>query len=96
MRVTHISARQDQSRKHRLLLAAGLILTIGAIPPTLDAANCSAEENRLKAVVYSVKRVLPFLGDRCVQVKPTERKSATPVPDADPSQNPTALPGDPR
>jgi hypothetical protein len=77
-------------------MSAGIVLTTGIAAPTLEAAHCGAGENVLNAGVYAVKRVLPLLGDRCVQVKPVEQKPASPTPKTHPSQHPTALSGDPR
>ena len=88
--------RRCQIRSFRLVMSASVILAIATVAPTLEAANCSAGENGLNAGAYSVKSVLPFLDDRCVQVKPVEKKPAPPVPNLNPSQHPTALSGDPR
>ena len=88
--------RRVQSRRYDLLLCARVILPAGLAAPTLEAANCSAGENWLTAGVYSVKSVLPFLGDRYVQFRPGEQKPVSPTPDAASSQHPTALSGGPR
>jgi hypothetical protein len=82
--------------RHLLVLSASVILTTGMVVPTLAAANCSAGENGLNGGLYSAKSVLPFLGDRCVQVKPVEKKPEPPVPNPSPSQHPTTLSGDPQ
>jgi hypothetical protein len=87
--------RRLRSRKYLLVLSAGGILTAGPVAPTSKAANCNAGENGLNVGVYAVKSVLPFLGDRCVQIKPVEKKP-TPLPNRNPSQHPKALSGDPR
>jgi len=88
--------RRVRSRICHSLPSAGVILTTGSAASTLEAANCSVGENGLDAGVYSVKCVLPFLGDRCVQVKPVEQKPASATLNANTSQHPAVLSGDPR
>jgi hypothetical protein len=80
----------------RLLTTAAFTLTIGVNPPALEAANCNAMENLLTTGVYPVESALPFLRDRCVEVKPLRNKTATPVRNSDPSHDRTIVSGDPR
>lgn len=95
-RIPKSGGPRRQTRRRRLLLVAGYSLTTSLIAPTLHAAHCSTGKNGFTAGLFSVKSALPFLGDRYVQVKPNARKPATPAPDTEPSQPPTALSGDPR
>jgi hypothetical protein len=92
----HTRTRRIEGRTSHFVISASVILTTGLAAPTLEAGKCNVGENTLNAGGYSVKRVLPFLGDRCVQVKPVERKLASPVPHDYPSRHPSALSGDTR
>jgi len=85
-----------QSRRHLLVTNASVILTTGMVAPTLEAANCSPGEHGFNAGANFAKSALPFLGDRCVQIKPVETKPAPPVHNPNPSRHPTALSGDPQ
>ncbi len=75
--ITRSGVTHTLYRRRRLLLAATYSLTSSLIAPTLYAAHCSMPKNGTQTGTCWYKSALPFIGDRCVRIKPSERTLAT-------------------
>jgi hypothetical protein len=93
-RIARSNVRYATYRRRKLLLVATYCLTSSLIAPTLHAAHCSTPKNDPGASTYLIQSALPFIGDRCVQIKPNE--STPPMVDrvAKPSQTRATPSGD--